>query len=134
MTTKTYFDEKKTNAQSAARFGLITDKSHDNHVKSVTVPGHDGKSYLVIFSYLKGEIVVDCNCRTAIGIKPCQGSYHGVCYHSMAAVIKAAQETGKKVSFCQSEESANRVAKLGGKVILVTSRRNARKHLWVVVK
>lgn len=134
MNAKLRFSERKLNAKSAAKFAAVADRTYNNHIKSVIVPGHDGKQYLVIFTFQAGEIAMECHTKTGVGLIPCKGGNVAVCYHMMAAIVRAAEESKKSVSFCQTQDVAERLAKLGGKVFKLVSRKNPENNLWAVIK
>jgi len=96
------------------------------------VPGHEGRSYLVSLVRQNGIINTRCY-RDNPRREDCLGSKYNVCYHSVAAVVKAARSVGLKTAVCRDEASAYRVAKLhpGANVTQVVARPSG-KAWWIV--
>ena len=96
------------------------------------VPGSEGKQYLV--TRRKGtnqyRCVLDCG---RYGSTDCRGNSNGyICYHIVTAIIFAAQKAGRKVAFCESENDAQLLSRLGGNLYKIHSGQGSGK-LWVVV-
>ena len=90
---------------------------------SLSVPGHDGRQYRV---ELERDRVLSYWCG-------CKGASHSVCYHGLAAAIKAATERGYTLTWTQNKSDARRLANLGGRVISLTSSRS-KVRAWGVLK
>lgn len=128
-------------AQAAAVFGQIINRDDKGRARCVNVPGSDGKKRMVVLRRHPMGISTTCNAIVergqVVGYVPCPGNtYVTVCYSSMAALIVAAKDVKVRIAFCATERDADRLARLGGRVIKVWSRQQ-RKHydpLWVVIK
>lgn len=68
------------------------------------------------------------------GLCNCKGNEKTVCYHSMAAIIKAAELKNQTVVFFDNFSQALNYSKLGGKLVKVQSTQGNKKHGWIVVK
>lgn len=105
-------------------------------------PGSNGKRYQIIirrFSKLN-KVTLECRLETGAGYLGCPGNgrrkvrqQETICYHARAALDFAVEEKGLKAFWSQSEEKANKLANLGGKVFIVRSHQNS-AIAWVVVK
>ena len=113
-------------ARRVAPFTGVIETSGDKP-SVLAVPGHDGRTYNVRLHRAR-RLTYWCGC---------QGATRGVCYHGMAAVIRAAQEGGYCVSWTgkgdDGRAKAHRLVNLGGQVLSLTSERS-RVSAWAVVK
>lgn len=126
MTTPTSLhDRLNDKAKAGVQFAAITSRDNQNRVKTVLVPGSEGKQYEVIIRREKvnGLIVFsgECNCKTSCGNVPCKGNGKSVCYHVLIGIMKAVEEHGTKIAFCADEKRAKKLSNLGGLVFRVTS-------------
>ena len=78
----------KSSAYKASEFCHTLQLDKDDRVKSVSVPGHEGKSYRVILrrnGAISGEynraITTECHLTTSNGDIPCKGNPDSICYH-----------------------------------------------------
>lgn len=96
------------------------------------VPGHEGRTYLVSLLRQDGTIQTHCR-RDTQRHQDCLGSTYHICYHSVAAALKAARMLGLKTAVCQDEATAYRVARLhpGAKITQVIARPSG-KAWWIV--
>ena len=125
--------ERTTKARAAAQFGKITSRDRDGRVKTVLVPGSDGKQYQVILRRSPG-LSTECRLDTGHGHLACKSNANGyICYHSMAALTLASIDKGLSVRFCTTEYAAALLARLGGIVVPVISRQGIGR-LWIVAK
>lgn len=96
------------------------------------VPGHGGRIYKVIIRRESG-LSVECLLDTGNGEIPCQGNSHGLCYHSYAALEKAAESKGFKVYFCADESKAKCLVNLvHGKAYNPISKQS-KVGIWIVI-
>jgi hypothetical protein len=116
-------------ARKAATFAKVTatgTKKLNQVAYKVTVPGHDGKRYMVLARYeYRGShqaLTLEC-CLDAedLGVvaNQCPSRAHNhdtTCYHALAATMAIARFNGNKVAFVESEVDAQRLRNLGGKV------------------
>ena len=125
--------ERTTHARAAARFGKVLSRDRDGRVKTVLLPGTDGKQYQVILRR-RGGLSTECRLDTGHGHLACAGNSNGhVCYHSIAAVQVASKDAGLSARFCATEKAATRLARLGGIKVSLNSHQGAGR-LWVVAK
>ena len=124
----------KSSAFNASEFCHTLQSDSKGRAKSISVPGHKGKSYRVILrrESLLGSITAECSLTTSNGDKPCKGNSHSICYHSLAALIHAADCAGCEISLCESEKSAMLLKNIGGDVIKAASYTSG-KSVWLVV-
>lgn len=120
-------------AKQAATFSKILARDVSGRVTSVLTPGSDGKQYRVILRR-NGHITTECQCQTSGGDVACQGNQHAVCYHSLAALIVAAEARDGQVSFCESKDKADNLSHTGRTVSRVTSHQCESAELWMAVK
>jgi len=122
---------KREKAKSLSKLGLIKRFSS----RLWLVPGSEGRRYEV--RRLANSNAFECHRLvgsnpTGFGRQPCLGNTYSVCYHVLAAVYSAASERKSKVAFCESQEDARRLARLGGKVYRVRSAQSG-KSVWAVL-
>ena len=123
--------ERTTRARAAARFGQVLSRDRDGRVKTVLVPGSDGKQYQVILRR-GAALTTECRLDTGHGHLDCAGNANGhVCYHSIAAVALASRDAGLNARFCATETAAKRLARLGGTLVSLNSRQGTGR-LWIV--
>lgn len=81
------------------------------------------------------HLVLRCSCHKigAPDMEVCQGNIKTVCYHSLAAIVKAAEGKGQVVTFFDSFADAVNYLRFGGKLVKVeTDQSDA--HCWAVTK
>ena len=97
---------------------------------TVVVPGHEGRRYFVYLTRDAGAI--NTRCQKEDGGN-CPGSTYNVCYHSIAAVMRAAAVARRKVAVCGDEATAHRVAKLHKGATVVKVIANPSGKAWFAV-
>ena len=128
---KTNLKARVCKAKAAVPFISVLQNDKAGRLRNAVVPGSDGKQYDVILWREHGGIQAECNLKTSGGGVNCQGAESTVCYHMIAAVIKAAGD--RKVAFCQNEPDARRLANvLHADVFKVASRWHSERKLWLV--
>lgn len=111
--------ERVEEAKAAAKFAVV-DTNRTGQVKKVTLPGHDGKRYMVIVKRTPDGIHTDCHIDAGPhGLVECKGNSHATCYHTIAAVILAAKSVKGEVRFTETPEDAKRLSHLGGQIVKV---------------
>ena len=121
--------QRVAKARSIVKAGLC----HQVNSRAWQVPGSDGKRYLVTRRKKTNEYrcVLECG---GYGQQPCKGNSNGaVCYHVIQAIISAALEAKREVSFCESQADAERLSRLGGTLYKVSSGQG-RGKVWIVVQ
>jgi len=119
-------------ARAAARFAQIIERDDLGRVVKVRVPGHEGRSYIVVIGHPAHR--TDALCLQdlgPLGTRECLGNGRGVCYHVQTAILAAAGKT-HSVKFCKTCGDATRAARLGGWAYRLVSRRSG-ETLWMVV-
>jgi hypothetical protein len=111
-------------ARRAATFAHV-ERGTGNTAYKVTVPGHEGKRYMVLARWeRRGGVPVmtlECFLDTPLGVaaNQCPSRVHNhntPCYHCLAATMAIAKFNNQRVSFAESEVDAQRLSRLGGKV------------------
>ncbi len=119
-------------ARAAAKFAAVLQRDKQGRVRSVIVPGHEGKQYQVIIRReFSTGISVECLLSTNAGhVAQCAGNSHSICYHALAALIKAVGD--RRILF--SVNNAKRVARLmpNSKVVLIESRQSHTRAYMIV--
>lgn len=110
----------------------IVEHDRDGRAKVLVVPGSEGKRYEVIIRR-NGKMTTECRLDTGIGYRPCKGNNHSVCYHSIAALIVAAQERECEVAICRTEGEAKLRTRIDGRKFEVTNFHGEGNPVWLVV-
>lgn len=123
-------------ARAAARFASVSTRDAAGKAKTINVPGSEARIRNVILwrkSYdNKPVMMTECDVVTGIGRTPCKGNQH-VCYHSMAAVIAAAQDKGMEVNFCDNPSDAEKLNNIKHGVVIPVVNKRDTDSLWAVV-
>lgn len=122
-------------AKRASEFANIQKTDNRGRVIHALVPGHKGVWYEVLINrHLEdGQQVISTQCTSAKDKVPCKGNANHICYHSLAAIMAGAEKTKVKVSFCSSQESAEKLANIGGTTHVVRSQQS-KKAIWMIAK
>lgn len=128
----TTLSERVNKARAASLFCKAIAWDGENRPTKIITPGSDAKQYEVIIRR-NGCITTQCRCCSNNCLPACKGNESSVCYHSLAALLLAAESRDRTVSFCATEDDANQLARLGGIVTFVTNHANTAK-LWMVVQ
>lgn len=124
-------------AKAAALFAAIVRSDTKGRPVVVIAPGSEAKSYSVEIMR-NGHIETRCTQAHPSRGAACKGnSGKTVCYHSIAALIVAAEWMNKRVSFCAIEGDARKLARTGGEVFSVKSAQVVSPFdstLWMVVR
>lgn len=118
-------------AKRAIEFTRIIGRDKEGRPSYLEVPGHDSKRYFVKLIRNKSGLLSHCYLdRSGYGNADCPSKQ--VCYHTLAAIMKAANEADMQVVWCSCKENARRLSNLGGQVFYVTN--NHGKKAWGIVK
>jgi hypothetical protein len=118
-------------AKRAIEFTRIVGRDKEGRPSYLEVPGHDSKRYFVKLRRNGVGLLSHCYLdRSGYGNADCPSRQ--VCYHTLAAIMKAAREVNMRVIWCSSEANARRLLNLGGQVFYVTN--NHGKKAWGIVK
>lgn len=126
-------------ARHAVPFAKVMSTDKDGNVKTVIVPGSDGKQYHVILRRHGGVWSGECRLDVgAAGHIPCKGNAHQYsCYHCIAAVIVAAEQASYHTQFTDTEPKARLLERLGMKAYRLQPWNNGSlvgEVVWVLVK
>ena len=128
------FKTRVGEARAAAKFVRIMSRNSKGQATSVSVPGHQGKTYLVIIRRFSGKISTECLLETGFGTKPCPGT-NSVCYHSMAAIMAVAKDAGVKIfSFHIELYGAKKLHNINRGMLIELFNRIGTDKIWVVAK
>lgn len=120
MATPKTLNERAIEAKFMA--GLSKVMQHDKHhrARTVRVPASDATQNDVIIRRFNGAIITTECLKLAghAGHKACSGNEHGVCRHSLAAIIKSLAEQGYTPRFRRSEQAALKLAQHNSTVVL----------------
>ena len=131
MCNKNNLPNRIEKAKAATHFASCK-YDRDGKLKSVVLPGSNGKSYQVIIRRNRGmstELILLVN---GFQTKPSYAAQ--VTYHQMAAVMLAASKSGYRVTWCANRDDAARLARLGGRVFGVRNHDNPQSKMWAVMK
>lgn len=133
MCNKTNLPDRVEKAKAAMNFAKINQYGADGKVKSVLVPGSEGKQYQVIIRRNRGvmstELLLVVNGQT---IKPTYSKT--LTYHSLTAVMIAAKHIGYDVVWTANREDAVRLSRIGGSVFHIYNFDNTTETMWGVMR
>lgn len=132
MCNKANLPNRVQKAKAAMLFASIQQRDRGGKIKTVIIPGSNGKLYQVIIRRHRGistELLLVTNNST---IKPKYAAQ--VTYHQMAVIELAANENGYKLTWCANREDAKRLANLGGKVFNIRNHDNPTNRMWGVMR
>jgi len=122
---------KREKARNLSKLGLIKHFSS----RLWLVPGSEGRRYevrrLTKSNSFECHRLVGSN-PAGFGRHPCLGNSYSLCYHVLAACYDAAAEKKLKIAFCESQNAAQRLSRLGGKVYRIRSAQSG-KSVWAVL-
>lgn len=136
----TRLEARVKKAKAAAKFSAVmTRGKKDGLVRTIVVPGSQGKQYHIILRRYKtraGKVFkITTECRVIAGNNghvTCPGNSNGcVCYHSMAAILTMAN--GYNVSFCSSREDANRLSHINNGRVGILASHQGKGRLFTVI-
>lgn len=134
MCNKKNLPNRVEKANAAQKFAQVIQRDRNDKIKSIIIPGSNGKRYQVIIRRGKNGLSTE--------LLLLQGN-HGyvkpdytkqITYHQMATVQMAANESGYKISWCANRDDAIRLAKLGGKVFRFRNFDNLNSVMYGVMK
>lgn len=133
MCNKTNLPDRIKKAKAALNFAKVNQYDTDGKVKSVLVPGSNGKQYQVIIRRNRGvmstELLLVVNGQT---VKPAYSKT--LTYHSLSAVMIAAKEQGYNVTWTANREDAVRLSRIGGKVFHIYNFDEPTNTMWGVLR
>lgn len=133
MCNKTNLPDRVEKAKAAMLFAKVNQYDADGKVKSVIVPGSNGKQYQIIIRRNHGimstELLLVVNKQT---VKPEFGAQ--ITYHQLTAVMVSANEAGYTVNWTANREDAVRLSRISGKVFHIYNFDNPTSVMWGVMK
>lgn len=133
MCNKQNLPDRVEKAKAAMLFAKVSQYDTDGKVKSVYVPGSEGKQYQVIIRRKNGQmstellLIVNGN-----QVKPTYGAQ--ITYHQLSAVMLSAKEQGYNVTWTANREDAVRLSRLGGTVFHFSNHDNPTSLMWGVIR
>lgn len=133
MCNKQNLPDRVEKAKAAMLFAKVSQYDTDGKVKSVYVPGSEGKQYQVIIRRKNGQmstellLIVNGN-----QVKPTYGAQ--ITYHQLSAVMLSAKEQGYTVTWTANREDAVRLSRLGGTVFHFSNHDNHTNLMWGVMR
>lgn len=129
--------EEQMNTQSAKKvqeFTTIIKRDVDGCARVLTMPGHNMRQYQVTLSRTNGTMVASC--QTDAGAW-CKGNTGHICYHVLAAIMKAAENKGCRVIFPRSgvKGDAGRLVNLhnGARLLHIKSSQSTSEGWGIVI-
>jgi hypothetical protein len=135
---------QRQKAKLVILFSSVLTRDNKGRVKSVLVPGSNGKQYRVIIrrftnSSHVSKLTVECHqLLNGNNICTCKGNSnqkaHKICYHSQCAIDLALDDAGFTGFWCWSSQDAVKLNQMKkGQIVLVESRQNSKQYAWLVV-
>jgi hypothetical protein len=116
-------------AKNAVEFCHVLHCDADGRADLIACPGHELRQYQVTLERTKTSITCTCAEREE---GQCPGNTHGkVCYHVLAALMKAVEGTGH-LEFFESQETPN-ILQEGGRRKLEIKSGDGPGRLWAVL-
>lgn len=120
-------------ARNVAEFVHVLARDSEGRPTLFNVPGHEGRQYKIELKR-NGGLQATCRQFDRRGYYQtvCKGNQHCVCYHVLASCTVAASEQGKELSWCESQQDAERLSNIEGKVFTVKSSQSGKLAYGVV--
>ena len=134
MCNKKNLPSRIAKAKAAIAFAKVIQRNKDRQIKSIVLPGSEGKRYQVIIrrdnKRLSTELLLlTGNCGY---IKPRYSAQ--ITYHQMAAIMMAANEAGYKIAWAANVNDAKRLERLGGKLFCLHNFDNPSNLMYGIMK
>lgn len=134
MCNKANLKNRVKQAQAAMNFAKVMQYTPEGKIKTVIVPGHDGKQYHVILRRGKrGKLTTELNLLVNGSLLKTHYTAQ-ITYHCLSVVMLAAQEQGYKVTWTANQEDAERLSNFGGRVFAVSCWENRSNKMYGVMK
>ena len=133
MCNKENLPERIQKAKAAMLFAKVSQYDTEGKVKSVLLPGSEGRQYQVIIRRRNGQmstellLIVNGN-----QIKPTYSAQ--ITYHQMAAIMIAAKEPGYTVTWTANRLDAVKLSNFGGTVFHISNFDNPTNMMWGIMK
>jgi hypothetical protein len=134
MCNKKNLPSRIAKARAAIAFAKIMQRNKQGQIKSVVLPGSEGKRYQVIVRRSNKRLSTELllltgNCGH---IKPKYSAQ--ITYHQMAAIMMAASEAGYKIAWAANYQDTKRLERLGGKLFCLHNFDNQNKVMYGIMK
>lgn len=133
MCNKENLPERVEKAKAACMFAKVSQYDTEGKVKSVYVPGSEGKQYQVIIRRRNGqmstELLLIVNNQA---VKPTYGAQ--ITYHQLSAVMLSAKEQGYTVTWTANRLDAVKLSNLGGTVFHISNHDNPTNLMWGILR
>ena len=121
----------KEAARKISEFVRLCDYDEQGKLLHAVVPGHEAQWYQVEFDRQRQTPnslpTVRCHCHNSDEGEQCKGNRHGVCYHSLGALIAAAKKKGFALILCETLADAQSVlALVKTHIVQVTSKQSGK--------
>ena len=133
MCNKENLSERVEKAKAAMLFAKVSQYNTEGKVKSVLLPGSEGRQYQVIIRRKAGQMSTELLLiANNSQIKPTYGAQ--ITYHQMSAVMLSAKEQGYNVTWTANRLDAVKLSNLGGTVFHISNFDNPTNMMWGVMK
>lgn len=133
MCNKENLPDRVEKAKAAMLFAKVSQYDADGKVKSVLLPGSEGKQYQVIIRRRNGqmstELLLIVNNQA---VKPTYGAQ--ITYQQMSAVMLSAKEQGYTITWTANRLDAVKLSNLGGTVFHISNFDNPTNLMWGVMR
>lgn len=137
MANKQNLPNRVARANAAQMFASVQSYDKQDKVKTVVLPGTDGKQYLVIIrrKIVNKKRTITTELFLLVDNQLVKTNYsRQITYHTMATIQIAADEQGYKVTWTANKQDAKNLSNLGGTVFKVTAFDNPTSVMWGVMK
>ena len=123
MCNKDNLPERIQKAKAAMLFAKVSQYDTEGKVKSVLLPGSEGRQYQVIIRRRNGQMSTELLLIVNNSqLKPTYGAQ--ITYHQMSAVMLSAKEQGYTVTWTANRLDAVKLSNLGGTVFHISNHDN----------
>jgi hypothetical protein len=133
MCNKENLPDRIQKAKAAMLFAKVSQYDTEGKVKSVLLPGSEGRQYQVIIRRKAGQMSTELLLiANNSQIKPTYGAQ--ITYHQMSAVMLSAKEQGYTVTWTANRIDAVKLSNLGGTVFHISNFDNPTNMMWGVLR
>ena len=132
MCNKQNLKHRVNKAKATLSFISVCQRNVKGQPVAFYVPGSQAKLYHVILKRDGGSLVSELHVVVGENIVKTHFGYHTLTYHSMAAVMFAARESGYRVQWCSCERDATNITNLGGAKFRLRNFDNDANEMWGV--
>ena len=132
MCNKSNLPNRVAKAKAAMHFAQVTQYDANGKIRSVILPGSNGKTYQVIVrrnGCFSTELLMLVNGHQR---KPRYAAQ--ITYHQLTVAMLAAQEAGFKVTWTSNEQDSKNLSNLGGTVFCIKNHDNPNSVMFGIMK